>query len=99
MRGPQGTLFGKNTTAGAFNITTRKPTFIRQGNLELSYGNYQYVQGKASISGPIVKDKLAARISFSGTHRNGLVKNIKTGNDVNNLSNIKCTTSTVIQTY
>jgi iron complex outermembrane receptor protein len=88
LRGPQGTLFGKNTTAGAFNITTRKPTFIRQGNLELSYGNYQYVQGKASISGPIVKDKLAARISFSGTHRNGLIKNIRTGNDVNTLSNI-----------
>jgi len=88
LRGPQGTLFGKNTTAGAFNITTRKPTFIRQGNVELSYGNYQFVQGKASISGPIVKDKLAARISFSGTHRNGLIKNIKTGNDVNTLSNI-----------
>ena len=88
LRGPQGTLFGKNTTAGAFNITTRKPTFIRQGNIELSYGNYQYVQAKASISGPIVKDKLAARISFSGTHRNGLVENIKTGDDVNTLSNI-----------
>ncbi|HUM50186.1 MAG TPA: TonB-dependent receptor [Chitinophagales bacterium] len=88
LRGPQGTLFGKNTTAGAFNITTRKPTFIRQGNLELSYGNYQFVQGKVSISGPIVKDKLAARISFSGTHRNGLIKNINTGNNVNNLSNI-----------
>ncbi len=88
LRGPQGTLFGKNTTAGAFNITTRKPTFIRQGNLELSYGNYQYVQGKASVSGPLVKDKLAARISFSGTHRNGLINNVKTNNNVNNLSNL-----------
>jgi iron complex outermembrane receptor protein len=88
LRGPQGTLFGKNTTAGAFNITTRKPTFTRTGNLELSYGNYQFVQGKATISGPIVKDKLAARISFSGTHRNGLLYNEVTKKDVNTLSNI-----------
>ena len=88
FRGPQGTLFGKNTTAGAFNITTRKPTFTRTGNLELSYGNYQFVQGKATISGPIVKDKLAARISFSGTHRNGLLENVVTKKDVNTLSNI-----------
>ena len=88
LRGPQGTLFGKNTTAGAFNISTRKPTFTRTGNLELSYGNYQFVQGKATISGPIVKDKLAARISFSGTHRNGLLENVVTKKDVNTLSNI-----------
>lgn len=88
LRGPQGTLFGKNTTAGAFNITTRKPTFIRSGNFEVSYGNYGFVQGKVSISGPIVNNKLAARLSFSGTHRNGTLYNVNTQKDVNTLSNI-----------
>ncbi len=46
LRGPQGTLFGKNTTSGAFNITTRKPSFKPGANFEVSYGNYGYVQAK-----------------------------------------------------
>jgi iron complex outermembrane recepter protein len=87
LRGPQGTLFGKNTTSGAFNITTRKASFTPGADLEVSYGNYGYVQAKSSITGPLSK-KLAARISFSGTQRDGLVENIRTRkytNDVNNL--------------
>lgn len=87
LRGPQGTLFGKNTTSGAFNITTRKPNFKPGASFEVSYGNYGYVQAKASITGPLSK-KLAARLSFSGTQRDGLVENISTGkytNDINNL--------------
>lgn len=71
LRGPQGTLFGKNTTAGAFNITTKKPQFESGAAFEVSYGNFGYIQAKASITGPIIKDKLAARISFSGTQRDG----------------------------
>jgi len=87
LRGPQGTLFGKNTTAGAFNITTRRPNFKPGGNFELSYGNYGYIQAKASITGPLGK-KLAARLSFSGTQRDGTVYNSRTLkwiNDINNL--------------
>ncbi len=87
LRGPQGTLFGKNTTSGAFNITTRKPVFRPGANFELSFGNYGYVQAKASVTGPLSK-KLAARLSFSGTQRDGLVENTRTGhytNDINNL--------------
>lgn len=87
LRGPQGTLFGKNTSAGAFNITTRKPSFIPEANFETSFGNYGYIQAKASITGPLGK-KFAGRISFSGTQRDGLVDNIRTGkatNDINNL--------------
>jgi iron complex outermembrane receptor protein len=89
LRGPQGTLFGKNTTAGAFNITTRKPSFKTGANVEVSYGNYQFVQAKASITGPLTKNKkVAGRISLSGTHRDGLLKNVATGNATNTLSNI-----------
>lgn len=87
LRGPQGTLFGKNTTAGAFNITTRKASFTPGANFEVSYGNYGYVQAKASVTGPLSKT-LAARLSFSGTQRDGLIDNIATGratNDINNL--------------
>src|ERR1044072_6030514 len=88
LRGPQGTLFGKNTTAGAFNITTRKPTFTPGATFEASYGNFGFVQAKASVTGPLIKDKLAARLHFSGTQRNGVIYNVSTGkytNDINNL--------------
>ncbi|HLS39102.1 MAG TPA: TonB-dependent receptor [Sphingobacterium bovisgrunnientis] len=88
LRGPQGTLFGKNTTSGAFNITSRLPSFIPGANFEVSYGNYGYVQGKASITGPLVKDKLAARVSFSGTQRDGLLYNVHTDRQINDISNL-----------
>ncbi len=87
LRGPQGTLFGKNTTAGAFNVTTRKPAFKPGANFELSYGNYGYIQAKASVTGGFSK-KIAGRLSFSGTQRDGLIENITTQkktNDINNL--------------
>ncbi len=87
LRGPQGTLFGKNTTAGAFNITTRKPSFRPAANFEVSYGNYGYVQAKTSITGPITK-KLAGRFSFSGTQRDGTLYHVVTQKHLNNLNNI-----------
>src|SRR4029077_87545 len=55
LRGPQGTLFGKNTTAGAINVTTRKPSFQQGTDFELSYGNLGFIQAKGSITGPIGK--------------------------------------------
>lgn len=86
LRGPQGTLFGKNTTAGAFNVTTRKPSFTSGANFELSYGNYGFLQAKSSITGALSK-KIAGRLSFSGTQRDGLLKNVASGKSVNDLNN------------
>lgn len=87
LRGPQGTLFGKNTTAGAFVITSRKPTFKPGGNFELSYGNYGFIQAKASITGRMMKN-VAGRLSFSGTQRNGTIENIRTNEMVNDMNNL-----------
>jgi iron complex outermembrane receptor protein len=87
LRGPQGTLFGKNTTAGAFNITTRPASFTTGVNLEVSYGNYGYIQARSSVTGPLSK-KLAARVSFSGTQRNGLIENVTTKKYTNDLNNL-----------
>ncbi|NEU66828.1 TonB-dependent receptor [Spirosoma agri] len=87
LRGPQGTLFGKNTTAGAFNITTRAPSFQTGGTFETSYGNLNYMQAKASITGPLSK-KLAARVSFSATQRDGTVYNTTTLKPTNTLNNL-----------
>jgi iron complex outermembrane receptor protein len=88
LRGPQGTLFGKNTTAGAFNITTNKPTFIPSADIEVTYGNYGYIQAKSAINGPIIKNLLAGRISFSGTQRDGTIYNTAKDEYVNDINNL-----------
>lgn len=75
LRGPQGTLFGKNTTAGAVSLTTRDPTFEPEGQLEVTAGNYGYLQGKAVVSGALLGDTLAGRLALIGTQRNGLLYN------------------------
>ncbi len=87
LRGPQGTLYGKNTTAGAINITSRQPTFDLEGRAEVSAGNYGYAQFKGAISGPL-SDTLAVRLAMSETRRNGTIDNITTGQKDNNLSNL-----------
>ncbi|WP_316803066.1 TonB-dependent receptor [Pedobacter nototheniae] len=76
IRGPQGTLFGKNTTAGAFNITTTKPTQTPSAKVEMSFGNYNFIQAKTSVSGGVAKN-LAAKISISGTQRDGTIWNTR----------------------
>ncbi|MFT3948432.1 MAG: TonB-dependent receptor [Agriterribacter sp.] len=88
LRGPQGTLFGKNTTAGAFNITSRAAEFKPGAVFEASYGNYGYIQAKASVTGPLIANKLAARVSFSGTQRDGVLYNVNADRKINDLNNL-----------
>jgi iron complex outermembrane receptor protein len=72
LRGPQGTLFGRNAAAGALNITFNKPSFTPGETYELSYGNYNFVQGKAILTGPIT-DTVAFRTTIFGTRADGWV--------------------------
>ncbi len=83
LRGPQGTLYGKNTTAGAINIYTRAPSFTPEARVELTGGNYEFFQGKVSASGPLVADKLALRLSASVTTRRGTIYNTRQRDDEN----------------
>ncbi|HJT41830.1 MAG TPA: TonB-dependent receptor [Sphingobium sp.] len=86
LRGPQGTLFGKNTTAGAINITTRQPEFTLGGQAEATLGNYGFHQVRGSVTGPI-SDQAAFRLSVADTHRDGFLRNLYNGRHVHDYDN------------
>ncbi len=71
LKGPQGTLFGKNTSAGVINIVTAEPSFEFGGTAELVYGNYDAKGASLSVTGPIAGEKLAGRIYVAARERNG----------------------------
>lgn len=70
LRGPQGTLFGRNTIAGAVNITTKKPGDDVEGNIRTTFANYDSSRLSAAVSGPIVENTLYGRLSVLLDNRN-----------------------------
>lgn len=80
LRGPQGTLFGKNTTGGAILYTTNKPNEEYGGNAELRVGNFNQLDGQLTINAPIIEDSLLSRFSVFATTRDGFVHSVSNGN-------------------
>lgn len=83
LRGPQGTLFGRNASAGLINVVTAKPSFETSGYGELSYGNYSFFRAAAGVNGAIVEDKIAARIDAIYNRRDGFIEDSVTNEDLN----------------
>lgn len=71
LKGPQGTLFGKSATAGVINILTQKPQFDYHVNASFDVGNYGAYGGDVEVTGPLIKDKLAASLYFADRQRDG----------------------------
>ena len=71
LKGPQGTLFGKNTDAGLINIVTAEPSYKFGAAAEFTAGNYGEVGGSASVTGPLIADKLAGSLFFAQRSRDG----------------------------
>jgi len=79
LRGPQGTLFGANAIGGVINITRPKPQEEFGGRLQVTVGSWGQVDVKGSITGPIIADKLQARISVASLNSDGMYKNAFNG--------------------
>ena len=79
LRGPQGSLFGRNTTAGIIKFDTVKPSQDFNARADASYGSYNTVTLDAGVGGPIIADKLAIRVSGLYQHRDDWVDNTFTG--------------------
>jgi outer membrane receptor protein involved in Fe transport len=75
LRGPQGTLFGRNTPAGIVKFTTKKPTQEFDAFASVSYGTYNTVNAEAAIGGPLIKDVLSVRLSGLLQRRSDWVDN------------------------
>ncbi|AJR25015.1 MULTISPECIES: TonB-dependent receptor [Sphingobium] len=87
LRGPQGTLWGKNTTGGAVNIISKRPSLNGQDDnyVKLEYGSFDNKIAEGGIGTTLVDDKLAARVSFRFDDRGGRFDNLYTGNKSNEI--------------
>lgn len=86
LRGPQGTLFGRNSSAGAINITTLAPSFTPSLTAEVSGGSYTFNQQRVAATGPLIDGVLAYRLTAFNTYRDGYTANYKTGGRDNGVS-------------
>ncbi len=84
MRGPQGTLFGRNTTGGAINLITAKPTDEFEAYAKVSAGRFELIETEGAISGPLT-ERVLGRVAWKTASRGGFGINEFTGNSVDNL--------------
>ncbi len=78
LEGPQGTLFGKSTTAGVVNVTTRLPSFTPRAEAEIGGGDYGAIGGSGEVSGPLAGDTLAGSLYLADRARDGFYS-VRTG--------------------
>lgn len=83
LRGPQGTLFGKNTSAGAVHIITKKPDFDYGATASFSVGNFNLERGMLSVTGPLIDEQLAFRLAGSFNQREGYYDDIGSSDKFN----------------
>ena len=89
LRGPQGTLYGKNTIGGAVNIISRKPDLQTiKGEASLTYGRFNEVTAKGYVSAPLIADKLAVSVAGLYDKRDGIVTDPLTGRKYNDRDNL-----------
>jgi iron complex outermembrane receptor protein len=79
LKGPQGTLYGRNTTAGAINAITRAPGDSLNGYADIEYGSYEFVSGSAAVGGPI-SDDLGVRVAVLLEQGGGFMNGAGAGN-------------------
>lgn len=82
LKGPQGTLFGRNTTAGAINLTSATPTSEKEFSLSAEYGEDGHQQVQAIASGPLVEDKISARVAMQFKNIDGYISNELNADDI-----------------
>ena len=82
LRGPQGTLFGANTTGGVVNVVTRQPSMEFGGQIKAMYGNWDRFDISGSVNIPLVADTLALKLAGIHTQRKGWVTNVFDGSDM-----------------
>src|SRR6266403_3481917 len=75
LRGPQGTLFGRNVTGGALVVHTLPPDFTAHEKAELTYGNYNLAEGRGYVTGPLIDNTLAGKITFDVRRQDGFIDN------------------------
>jgi len=83
LRGPQGTLFGRNTIGGVINIRRSRPTGEFGGKFEVSYGKFDTFTGRAVLNVPLIKDILAAKLFYFHSQTDGYYRNFYTGKRAN----------------
>ena len=83
LRGPQGTLFGRNTSAGALNITTKRPNLSELGGFaNASYGNFNLISVQGAINAPLVQDTLALRVTGAYRKRDGFISVVNSTGEI-----------------
>jgi len=76
LRGPQGTLYGRNSVGGTINIVTRQPTNALETSVRLTAGNYEKFRAEGAVSGPLIKNRVMGNVAFVRAAREGFVRDL-----------------------